>query len=97
ETLMQQSKILLHPSAYEGFGMVCAEALAAGAQVISFCKPMDEDFDGWHIVKDKQEMIAKTLALLHSEASPPSPQLLLAMEDTARRVLALYGYGDNKS
>jgi glycosyltransferase involved in cell wall biosynthesis len=28
--LMQRSKILLHPSSYEGFGIVCIEALYAG-------------------------------------------------------------------
>ena len=33
---MQRAKILIHPSAYEGFGSVCIEALFAGAHVISF-------------------------------------------------------------
>ena len=38
---MQRTKIFLHPSSYEGFGVVCIEALHAGAHVISFVKPMD--------------------------------------------------------
>ena len=38
--LMQRAKILLHPSAYEGFSGVCLEAVKAGAHVISFCRPM---------------------------------------------------------
>lgn len=62
--LMQQSKIFLHPSSYEGFSMVCLEALYAGCHVISFCKPMNIDFDHWHIVKTEEEMIEKALEVL---------------------------------
>ncbi len=61
---MQRSKLLLHPSAYEGFGMVCIEAMYAGASVISFVKPMKKEVPGWHIVADTEEMSNKALELL---------------------------------
>jgi glycosyltransferase involved in cell wall biosynthesis len=64
--LMQRSKILLHPSSYEGFGMVCLEALYAGAHVISFTQPMHHDIKNWHVVKTTEEMQAKASELLAS-------------------------------
>jgi len=61
---MQRSKILLHPSSYEGFSGVCLEALAAGARVISFCRAMKENVEGWNIVGNTEEMIAKAIEVL---------------------------------
>jgi glycosyltransferase involved in cell wall biosynthesis len=61
---MQKAKIFLHPSSYEGFGIVCIEALAAGATVISFVQPMEEKIDNWHIVAGKEQMIEKSLEIL---------------------------------
>lgn len=91
-SLMHSSKILLHTSSYEGFGMVCAEALYAGAHVISFCKPLDKDFFQWHIVEDKQQMIDKALELLCDTKTTYDPVLTYAMEDTARSILERFGY-----
>lgn len=54
---MQRSKIFLHTSNYEGFGAVCLEALYAGADVVSFVKPMDAPIKNWHIATDKQDML----------------------------------------
>jgi len=62
--LMQQTKIFWHPSSYEGFGLVCLEALAAGAHVISFVRPMNETIENWTIVSSREEMIGKTVTLL---------------------------------
>jgi glycosyltransferase involved in cell wall biosynthesis len=64
--LMQRAKILLHPSSYEGFSGVCMEALSAGSQVISFCKPMNSNIPRWHIVKNREEMIKETLGILRN-------------------------------
>ncbi|MEQ9412742.1 MAG: glycosyltransferase, partial [Cyclobacteriaceae bacterium] len=38
---MQKSKILLHPSSYEGYSTACLEALYAGCHVVSFTKAED--------------------------------------------------------
>ena len=64
--MMQRSKLLLHPSEYEGFSGVCQEALANGCDVISFCKPMRSDIFGWTIVKDQHEMkVVAAKQILH--------------------------------
>ena len=61
---MRRGKVFLHPSSYEGFGMVCIEALCAGAEVISFVKPMETEIENWHIVKEKEEMMKKAIEIL---------------------------------
>lgn len=94
-SLMQRSKILLHPSAYEGFGMVCAEALYAGAHVVSFCKPMDRDVSHWHTVENVPEMIKQTLALLQLESLADHPVMTFAMEDTAKQIMQRFGYKES--
>ncbi|HVT84724.1 MAG TPA: glycosyltransferase family 4 protein [Chitinophagaceae bacterium] len=89
--LMSKSKILLHPSSYEGFGCVCGEALGAGAHVISFCKVMNKKIKQWHIAKDKEEMISKAIEILN--LAPPEfisiPDYPIA--ETSKRVMALFG------
>ncbi|WP_298738465.1 glycosyltransferase family 4 protein [uncultured Chitinophaga sp.] len=92
--LMQRSRILLHTSAYEGFGGVMIEALYAGAQVISFCRPMDADIPNWHIVPDKEAMIRKTLELLQQPLEERVPVLPYDMQDSARAFLQLFGYSE---
>jgi glycosyltransferase involved in cell wall biosynthesis len=92
--LMQRSRILLHPSSYEGFGAVCIEALYAGAHVISFCKPMDAAISNWHIVKDIEEMAAKALSLLEDPSVCYTPQLPYPADESAKQLMALYGYSE---
>ena len=86
---MQQSKILLHPSSYEGFSGVCLEALSMGAHVVSFCKAMNKEIDHWHIVKNREEMKQKTLSLLQQnlEHTAIAPFLI---KDTVQQLMDLY-------
>jgi len=86
--LMQRSRILLHTSSYEGFGMVCLEALYAGAQVISFVKPMDMDVDHWHVVKNTDEMYHGLLKAL--DENKFESVLLFGIADTVRSITDLY-------
>ena len=88
--LMQQSKIFLHPSSYEGFSMVCLEALYAGCHVISFCKPMNVDFDHWHIVKTEEEMIEKALQILSCSGVEYKSVMPYSINDTAKSVMDLF-------
>ena len=88
--LMQQSKIFLHPSSYEGFSMVCLEALYAGCHVISFCKPMNVDFDHWHIVKTKEEMMEKTLQILSCPSFQYKSVMPYSINETAKAVMQLF-------
>jgi glycosyltransferase involved in cell wall biosynthesis len=93
ETLlkMQQAKIFLHPSSYEGFGVVNIEALYAGCQVISFCKPMTTDFAQWHTVTTKDEMYKKTLELLQDTDLKYERQLPFHIDDTAKKMMTVLG------
>lgn len=61
---MQRSRLLLHPSTYEGFGLVIAEALYAGCKVISFCKPMKSPFENHYVVENSEHMVQKAKEVL---------------------------------
>jgi len=88
--LMQQSKVFLHPSSYEGFSMVCLEALYAGCHVISFCKPMNIDFEHWHVVKTEEEMIEKSLEILNDTEIQYKSVRAYSINETAKLVLKLF-------
>jgi glycosyltransferase involved in cell wall biosynthesis len=64
--LMERSRLFLHTSNYEGFGVVCIEALYAGCQVISFTRPMKTSISNWQIATDKAEMIEKAIRALQT-------------------------------
>jgi glycosyltransferase involved in cell wall biosynthesis len=87
--LMKRSRILLHPSSYEGFGMVCLEALAAGAEVISFCKPMNENIKKWYTVYSTKAMTEKTISLLTSTPDY-TPVLPYPIEETTKKIMKLF-------
>jgi glycosyltransferase involved in cell wall biosynthesis len=91
--LMQRSRAFLHPSSYEGLGMVCLEALYAGAQVISFCKPMDPEIPHWNIAGSEEEMWQLLLSILQDPAIDHRPVLPYPMRDSALAVLKLFDYG----
>ncbi len=88
---MQRSKVFLHPSSYEGFGAVNLEALYAGAHVISFVKPVDEDIPHWHIVETPKQMAQTAEALLQNPGTAYSPVLPYSINDVARQMMALFG------
>jgi glycosyltransferase involved in cell wall biosynthesis len=88
--LMQRTKVLLHTSEYEGFGLVCLEALYAGAHVISFSHPMEADMPHWHNVRTREEMEEKARELLLSPDTVYEPVLVYTMENTVRAIMQLY-------
>ena len=87
---MKRAKTFLHPSSYEGFGMVCIEALGAGADVFSFVKPMNRDIESWHIVKNKEEMIKKTIRVLQDQKKEYKSVIPYTIEATAQRMSELF-------
>ncbi len=87
--IMQRSKIFLHTSSYEGFSSACLEALYAGAHVISFCNPVNQKIDHWHIVKTEEEMFTKAIELLNSNSTEFTPVLPFTMENTAKKIISL--------
>ena len=92
--LMQRCKILLHTSSYEGFGTVCIEALYAGAHVISFIDTAGRPVKNWHVVRNEEDMLAKALELMQSAETVYEPVAPFTMDNSARAMMALYGYKD---
>jgi glycosyltransferase involved in cell wall biosynthesis len=83
--LMQTSRLLLHPSDYEGFSTCCLEAVHAGANVISFCKPMKKDIPNWLIARDEKDMIEKAIQILayqNNREESFTPYLIEAAADS---------------
>jgi len=91
--LMQRTRVLVHPSSYEGFSTVCLEALYAGARVVSFCRPMKATIANWYIVATYDEMTDMTLELLGFPDNDV-PVMPFAMIDNARAILRLFPYSD---
>jgi len=95
--LMQRSKILLHPSRYEGFSGVCLEALASGAHVISFTRAMNYDIDQWHVLKTQEEMVQEASALLNDEATKYEIVMPFVTDDTAKAMMRLFEFGERRN
>jgi glycosyltransferase involved in cell wall biosynthesis len=88
--LMQQTKVFLHPSNYEGLVMVCLEALNAGAKVISFVRCMNEPIKNWYSLNstlDMAALITEILANPYTEYTAVTPYKI---EDVAEKMLQLY-------
>ena len=88
---MERARVFIHPSAYEGFGMVCLEALAGGCEVISFVKPMKKKITNWHIAQYKQDMIQKAIELLSVPNKPGNAVIVSTIEETANSFRKLLG------
>jgi glycosyltransferase involved in cell wall biosynthesis len=88
--LMGRTKIFLHPSAYEGLGAVCLEALYAGCHVISFLQSMDNNFSQWHVVDSKEDMTAKTLSLLRDRLLSFESVTTFTVQESVRKIMGLY-------
>jgi glycosyltransferase involved in cell wall biosynthesis len=89
---MQESKILLHTSGYEGQGLVIAEALAAGAYVV--CYPVGT---AWNRADKKlrtgttkQELRQHLIDILMDPDPDYSPEILVDIADTCREYQEIY-------
>ena len=92
--MMQRSRIMLHPSSYEGFSMACYEALYAGTHVISFVKSMYHDIPHWHVVRSKEEMQQKAFELLNDPKLDNDPIFTYSMDDSAKKIVNLLGLSE---
>ena len=93
--LMQQSKILLHPSRYEGYSSVCLEALYAGAHVVSFRAPAATPIEHWHVVESIEEMEQKILEIMSGPTVDHKRVLVHTVEESARAVVDLFSEKNN--
>jgi glycosyltransferase involved in cell wall biosynthesis len=89
--LMGDSKIFLHPSAYEGFGGVLAEALFAGAHAVSFYRPMHTVFKQHHVVGNEAEMLTLIKAHLNQSNLAHESVITYTIEGVCKNILSLYG------
>ena len=87
---MQKAKIFMHTSSYEGFGIVCIEALCCGAEVISFIKPMHTEIDNWHIVTNKEEMIKKAIEILKKPKTEHKSIIPYRIEHSVQKMSQLF-------
>jgi len=88
--LMQRSKVFLHTSNYEGYGAVLAEALYAGAHVMSFCKPMDKEYRHHHVVKDTKEMNEEIARILKNTRRGHDPVMMCTTQQIAKNMISLF-------
>jgi len=87
---MQRSKVFLHTSSYEGFGVVCIEALHATAQVVSFVKPMNAEIQNWQIAGNKEDMIKKILGILKNPATEQKQVTPFLIENSVKKIMQLF-------
>jgi len=88
--LMQRTKVLLHPSSYEGFSGVCLESLFAGAHVISFCRAMNREIEQWHIVSSKDNMTEKALSILENPLTSYNTVMFYTMNEAGKKMMELF-------
>lgn len=89
--LMQKSKILVHPSKFEGSGFVFAEALANGMNLVSFNVGYAQEHPKWFIANDEQSFIATTKNLLSPELKF-EPANLFPLQETVDKYFAIYNF-----
>jgi glycosyltransferase involved in cell wall biosynthesis len=87
--LMNQAKLFLHTSEYEGNSSVLMEALYAGCQVVSFRSLADRHIENMWICQDSQEM-AKTAERLLSNPPPVKRVVFNLMTESAGKIADLY-------
>lgn len=90
--MMQRGKVFLHTSSYEGFGVVCIEALYAGAKVISFVKPMRQEIENWHIVANNEEMVQKAIEILKHPTTEYKRTIPFPVERSVQLMAQLFSF-----
>ena len=92
--LMQRTKVFAHLSSYEGLGMVCLEALYAGAEVISLVKPLNEEIKNWHIAPTNDDAMLIAKKLLTNSAGDSESIAPYLINNTCKAMMNLFDYND---
>lgn len=87
---MMDARVLLHPSTYEGFGMVFAEARSRGASVVSRPVGAAEPAPDWSVCENDEEFVAACRAHLSPSFITGPPPTECLVDATALRYAALY-------
>jgi glycosyltransferase involved in cell wall biosynthesis len=89
---MQECKILLHTSLFEGQGLVITEALAAGAYVV--CHPVGIAFDIKHekllSVNSIEEMETSIISILETKQPDYRQAIVPDITQTCKEYYAIY-------
>lgn len=93
--LMSRSRVLVHPSEYEGYGMVCLEGVASGCHVVSFVAPESRPVPQWHTASSPAEMINVCIRLLQPGTNYRQV-FVRSIDDTTDDILQLYQYPQRK-
>lgn len=88
--IMQKSKILLHPSLFEGSGLVFSEALANGMYIVSYNVGYAKENNKWNIARNEDELYLHCRSLLNKNLSF-EPMNIFPIEETVNRYAKLYG------
>ena len=88
--LMRHARIFVHPSLYEGFSTVCLEALQAGAHVVSFTDPLQQQVEQWHVAAGETEMEHIIVALLGDPSLEHKSIVPFTMEESAKAIGRLF-------
>lgn len=88
--MMQQSKVLLHTSNYEGLVMVAPEALAAGAKVVSLLRLMNEEVPNWQVAETTYNAAEIITGMFYDANTEYKPVIPFKIEDTAAQFMKLY-------
>jgi glycosyltransferase involved in cell wall biosynthesis len=92
--MMGRSRIFVHTSAYEGFGVVCPEALYAGAHVVSFVRPMMATIPHWHYAYEQDDMLKIVRGLLGNPELDHSRVSTYLVKDNTKAMMKLYDYSE---
>ncbi len=90
---MTQSKILLHTSNYESFGMVFIEALYYGMYIVSKPVGIAESSDRWQIRNSEDEFITAIIDLLQNPINHEQV-LLHSLDEIVNAYLEIYFHKD---
>lgn len=89
-SFMQRARILLHTSVYEGLGMVCLEALFAGAKVVSFSKPFNNAIANWYVATNTKQAINTISGILLDPNIAYQSIIPFHADNMAKNMVSLY-------
>lgn len=88
--LMNDSRVFLHTSSYEGNSTVLIESLYSGCSVLSTCALSDRPVENLIVAEGKEELKSKLLDLLGRTEHDRKRILFNSMDVSAKKILALF-------
>jgi glycosyltransferase involved in cell wall biosynthesis len=88
--LMNQSKVFLHTSHYEGNSTVLMEALYSGCRVLSTCALSHKETQNLFVSTDRNALRQILISVLGDKEYQVSRMIFNTMDETARRMVGLF-------